>query len=242
MSFVIAAPTTLEAAATDLASLGSAISTANAASAAATTGLAAAGGDEVSAAITAVFSGHAKVFQRLSAEAEAFHDQFVRTVDAAAGSYAAAEAANVSPLQGLLDLVNAPTLALVGRPLIGNGVNGAPGTGARGGDGGILIGNGGAGGSAGFGGGNGGAGGVGGLLFGHGGSGGAGGNTGAGNGGSGGAGGAGGLFFGAGGAGGIGGQGGAARTRRAQADDVRVVTQRGGVERRECCAAATTRS
>ena len=60
-----------------------------------------------------------------------------------------AEAANASPLQPLLNAINAPTEALVGRPLIGNGVNGAPGTGANGGAGGILIGTGGAGGAGG---------------------------------------------------------------------------------------------
>jgi hypothetical protein len=58
---------------------------------------------------------------------------------------------NASPLQtieqDLLGIVNAPTDALLGRPLIGNGANGAPGTGAAGGDGGWLIGNGGAGGA-----------------------------------------------------------------------------------------------
>ena len=31
--------------------------------------------------------------------------------------------------QDLIDLINAPSLALTGRPLIGNGANGAPGTG-----------------------------------------------------------------------------------------------------------------
>ena len=89
MSFVIAAAPILESAATDLASLGAAISTAHAASAAATTEVAAAGGDEVSAAVATLFSGHAQAYQQLSAEAAAFHDQFVRAVNAAAGSYAA---------------------------------------------------------------------------------------------------------------------------------------------------------
>ncbi|PHP03972.1 PE family protein, partial [Mycobacterium tuberculosis variant bovis] len=54
MSFVIAAPEVIAAAATDLASLGSSISAANAAAAANTTALMAAGADEVSTAIAAL--------------------------------------------------------------------------------------------------------------------------------------------------------------------------------------------
>jgi len=60
--------------------------------------------------------------------------------------YAAAEAANASPLQtfeqGLLGVINAPTDALFGRPLIGNGADGVAGSGQAGGAGGFLIGNG----------------------------------------------------------------------------------------------------
>jgi hypothetical protein len=52
---------------------------------------------------------------------------------ARANSYAGAEAANASPLQAVqqdvVHAVNAPSQALTGRPLIGNGANGAAGTG-----------------------------------------------------------------------------------------------------------------
>ncbi|KEY11337.1 hypothetical protein IB73_09900, partial [Mycobacterium tuberculosis variant bovis] len=175
MSFVVTIPEALAAVATDLAGIGSTIGTANAAAAVPTTTVLAAAADEVSAAMAALFSGHAQAYQALSAQAALFHEQFVRALTAGAGSYAAAEAASAAPLEGVLDVINAPALALLGRPLIGNGANGAPGTGANGGDGGILIGNGGAGGSgaAGMPGGNGGAAG----LFGNGGAGGAGGNV-----------------------------------------------------------------
>lgn len=71
MSFVIAAPGAMTDAATDLASVGWTISAANAAAAARTTHLLAAGADEVSAAITALFSEHASAFQALSAQAAA---------------------------------------------------------------------------------------------------------------------------------------------------------------------------
>ncbi len=159
MSFVVTIPEALAAVATDLAGIGSTIGTANAAAAVPTTTVLAAAADEVSAAMAALFSGHAQAYQALSAQAALFHEQFVRALTAGAGSYAAAEAASAAPLEGVLDVINAPALALLGRPLIGNGANGAPGTGANGGDGGILIGNGGAGGSgaAGMPGGNGGA-------------------------------------------------------------------------------------
>ncbi len=176
MSFLIAAPEVIDAAAADLAILGSTINGANLAAIGPTTGLLAPATDEVSAAITAVFTGHAHAYQTLSAQVSAFHDQFVRAVSTAAGSYAGAEAANASPLQELLNVINAPTQTLLGRPLIGNGANGAPGTGQNGAPGGILIGNGGNGGSGAVGqkGGNGGAAG---LLWGTAGAGGAGGST-----------------------------------------------------------------
>ena len=157
MSFVIATPGTLTAAATDLAGIGSAISAANAAASAQTTELLAAGADEISAAIAAAFGAHAQGYQALSAQAASFHDQFVSAMATGGNLYASAEAANASPLQPLLDLINAPTQALLGRPLIGDGANGtAPGQ--AGGAGGLLFGNGGNGapGAAGQAGGNGG--------------------------------------------------------------------------------------
>ncbi|MXO40449.1 PE family protein, partial [Mycobacterium kansasii] len=132
MSYVVVAPEIVVAAATDLTNIGSALSEASAVAAAPTTAILAAGADEVSAAIAALFGAHAQVYQALSAQAEAFHTQFVQALTAGAGAYASAEAASASPLQSLLDLVNAPTQAVFGRPLIGNGANGAPGTGANG--------------------------------------------------------------------------------------------------------------
>ena len=67
-------------------------------------------------------------------------------MNGAAGSRTAAEAANASPARPWgttrWAAVNAPTLALFGCPLIGNGAN-AVVPGANGGAGGILIGNGG---------------------------------------------------------------------------------------------------
>ena len=96
MSFVVAVPEVLGTAATDLANIGSTLNAANAAAAAPTTGILAAAQDEVSAAIAELFSARARAYQALSAQAAAFHDQFVQTVTAGAGSYVSAEAANIA--------------------------------------------------------------------------------------------------------------------------------------------------
>jgi PE family len=132
MSLVIATPEFVTAAATDLANVGSSLSEANAAAAASTTGVVVAAGDEVSAAIASLFSGHAQAFQALSAQTAAFHAQFMQALNAAGGAYAAAEAANALPLrtleQDVLGAINAPFLALTGRPLIGNGASGPRGS------------------------------------------------------------------------------------------------------------------
>jgi PE family len=96
MSSLIAAPELISTAATDLANIGSTLSEANAAAAASTTGVVVAAGDEVSAAIAAVFSAHGQGYQAIGAQAAAFHEQFVQALTAGAGSYVSAEAANVA--------------------------------------------------------------------------------------------------------------------------------------------------
>ncbi|MCV7122770.1 PE family protein, partial [Mycobacterium lacus] len=151
MSFVILTPETMAGTAAQLQGIGSALGTANAAAAARITTVVGAGADEVSAAVAALFSSYAQAYHGVSVEAALFHDRFVQALTAGAGSYAAAEAAAATPLQDLLGVINAPTQLLLGRPLIGDGANGAPGTGQAGGAGGLLYGNGGAGGSGGIG-------------------------------------------------------------------------------------------
>jgi hypothetical protein len=119
MSFVSVVPDIVTAAAGNLAEIGSAMSAANAAAATPTTGLLAMANDEVSAAVTAVFSSHAQAYQNLGAQAAAFHDQFVRTLNGGAGAYVATEVANAQ--QNLLTAVNAPAAALLGQPSPGAG-------------------------------------------------------------------------------------------------------------------------
>uniref|UniRef100_UPI0009DC2CF4 PE family protein n=1 Tax=Mycobacterium sp. UM_CSW TaxID=1370119 RepID=UPI0009DC2CF4 len=153
MSFVNAVPEFVAAAATDLAGIGSRLNAANVTAALPTTALLPAAEDEVSAAIAVLLSGHAEVYQAISAQTAAFHEQFVRALTGSAAQYALTEAANASPLQAveqqLLNAINAPFQTFTGRPLIGNGANGTPGTGAPGAPGGWLLGDGGAGGSGG---------------------------------------------------------------------------------------------
>jgi len=145
MSFVIATPEYVTTAATELSTIGSAINSANSAASGPTSSVLAAAADEVSTSIAAVFGAHAQAYQTLSAQAATFHQQFVQLMNGGAAQYAQAEAANANPSQtveqDLLNVINAPTEALLQRPLIGNGANAAAGSGANGGAGGLLLGN-----------------------------------------------------------------------------------------------------
>jgi hypothetical protein len=107
MSYVIAAQELMTSAATELASIGSNVSAAHMAAAPPTTGIVVAAEDEVSAGVAHLFSRYAQDFQALSAQAAAFHAQFVRGLNAAGGAYAAAEAANASSLQAGLAIAPA---------------------------------------------------------------------------------------------------------------------------------------
>ncbi|KEY14781.1 hypothetical protein IB72_05880, partial [Mycobacterium tuberculosis variant bovis] len=140
MSYMIAVPDMLSSAAGDLASIGSSINASTRAAAAATTRLLPAAADEVSAHIAALFSGHGEGYQAIARQMAAFHDQFTLALTSSAGAYASAEATNVE--QQVLGLINAPTQALWGRPLIGNGADGTAAN-PNGGAGGLLYGNGG---------------------------------------------------------------------------------------------------
>ncbi|EFD60327.1 predicted protein [Mycobacterium tuberculosis EAS054] len=93
MSFVIAAPEVIAAAATDLASLGSSISAANAAAAANTTALMAAGADEVSTAIAALFGAHGQAYPGAQRPSAGVSCPVAQALTSGGGAYAAAEAA-----------------------------------------------------------------------------------------------------------------------------------------------------
>lgn len=124
MSYVIAAPEYVAAAATDLANIGSAISDANTAAVIPTTGaFLPAGTDAVSTELAALFGAHAEAFQALSAQAAAFHDQFVQLMNLGSQSYAVTEAANVSNVQ--TGVVSVPQQTL-GPGSISEGSHAAP--------------------------------------------------------------------------------------------------------------------
>lgn len=84
-SQMIVAPAFVDAAAKDLATIGSAISRANAEALVPITALLPAGADDVSAAIAALFATHGQAYQELSAHAVAFHEQFVQLMSAGGG-------------------------------------------------------------------------------------------------------------------------------------------------------------
>jgi hypothetical protein len=90
-SFVFASPDVLASASQDLSGIGSAIRAANAAAAPSTTSVVAAAGDEVSAAIAALFGGYGQEFQALSTQVSAFHEQFVAALGSGGLMYAVAE-------------------------------------------------------------------------------------------------------------------------------------------------------
>ena len=109
MSFVIAAPELVQGAAQDLAGIGSSLADAAATASGPTTGIAAAAQDEVSIAIASLFGKFGQEFQALGAQAQAFHTQFVGLLNAGAGAYVSAEAANAE--QALLGGVGAGAAA-----------------------------------------------------------------------------------------------------------------------------------
>ena len=102
-SYVIAAPEALAAASADFSGIGEALRAANAAASVPTTSLLAAAQDEVSAAIASLFGGYGQEYQAVSARVAAFHEQFVAAVRGGGLMYAAAEAANASPLSAAAD-------------------------------------------------------------------------------------------------------------------------------------------
>jgi hypothetical protein len=96
MSFMTTQPEALATAAGTLQGIGSTLSAQNAAAEAPTTGVLPAAADQVSALTAAQFAAHAQMYQAVSAQAAAIHEQFVNTLGISSGSYAATEAANAA--------------------------------------------------------------------------------------------------------------------------------------------------
>jgi hypothetical protein len=89
-------PDEVAAAASSLADIGSAISSANAAAEPPTTGMVASGADDVSLGVADLFTAHALSYQNFSSQLMAFHLQFVQNLAAAANAYTDAEAQNTA--------------------------------------------------------------------------------------------------------------------------------------------------
>jgi hypothetical protein len=134
MSFLVAEPELVTAAAGNLADIGATIEGAHAAAAARTTAITAAAADDVSLAIAQTFGTYGQQFHTLSADAAAFHSEFVTLLNGGAGAYLSAELANAE-LSGS---------AAASTPILG-GLLGGSGSGGSGGGllGGLLGGGGG---------------------------------------------------------------------------------------------------
>jgi hypothetical protein len=96
VTYLTTHPAAIAAAAETLGGIGAGVSAQNSAIAAPTTGILPAAADEVSALTAAQFAAHAQIYQSISAQAAAIHEQFVNTLGISAGSYAATEAANAA--------------------------------------------------------------------------------------------------------------------------------------------------
>ena len=94
MSLVIFAPETVTAAASNLAGLGSTLHEATAVASGPTTALAAAAADDVSIAVSRLFGTFGQEFQAMSAQALAFHNEFVGLLSSGAATYVSTEAVN----------------------------------------------------------------------------------------------------------------------------------------------------
>ena len=94
MSFVIAQPDLMAAAAAELNTINAVARAGSASAAAPTMGVVPAAADVVSMLTAAQFASHARLYQEMSAQAAMVREQLVTTLGISAGSYAATEAAN----------------------------------------------------------------------------------------------------------------------------------------------------
>src|SRR3954467_9950088 len=111
MSYLLAAPESLAAAATDVNGIAAAVHAANAAAAGQTSGVLAAAEDEVSAAIANLFSVHGNEYQAVVKQVAAFESEFTAALSAAAQTYTQAEALNGALLNGFQSLLGQPATA-----------------------------------------------------------------------------------------------------------------------------------
>jgi hypothetical protein len=94
MAYVNTTPAAIAAAASQLEGIGNSFAAESAGAAAPTTAVAPAGSDEVSALQAGVFSTYGQLYQTVSAQAQAIHQQFVNTLQQSSNSYQETESAN----------------------------------------------------------------------------------------------------------------------------------------------------
>ncbi len=94
MAFVTTVPQAISAAAAQLEGIGNSFTAESSAAAAPTTAVAPAASDEVSALQAGVFSTYGQLYQTVSAQAQAIHQQFVSLLQSSSGSYQETESAN----------------------------------------------------------------------------------------------------------------------------------------------------
>jgi len=136
MSFVTTAPAAITAAATQLEGVGTSFATESSAAAGSTTAIAPAAADEVSILQSGAFSTYGQLYQTVSAQAQAIHQQFVNLLQQSSGSYQETEGANqasaaanslsgassaaAQPAQPITDGITSLTSFLTGLPLVNN--------------------------------------------------------------------------------------------------------------------------
>ena len=113
MTSLVAEPQLVQAAASNVAEIESAIGEAKAFAAGPTTGVVAAAADEVSAATAKLFGGYAQEYHAVLAQATAFHEEFAKTLASAASAYASAEAANASVIAAVQPTLQGTTIGLI---------------------------------------------------------------------------------------------------------------------------------
>jgi hypothetical protein len=94
MAYVNTTPAAIAAAATQLEGVGNSFTAESSAAAAPTTAVAPAASGEVSALQAGVFSTYGQLYQTVSAQAQAIHQQFVSLLQSSSGSYQETESAN----------------------------------------------------------------------------------------------------------------------------------------------------
>ncbi|MEB3032662.1 PPE family protein, SVP subgroup [[Mycobacterium] nativiensis] len=116
MSFVKALPEAMTSAAGQLAGIGEALTAENGAALAPTTVIAPAGTDPISQLQSALFATYGSLYQSISDQAAAVHQQLVQVLGQNAGAYSSAEATNQgttsldAAIQGFLtDILGVPT-------------------------------------------------------------------------------------------------------------------------------------